>query len=391
MPSILDEAHTVESVASDHLGLRLSSAKSRTFCDGCSTTGRIKDCWLTSIWSRHSGRSMTVRMRRRFCSVNWMPGPRRSRRPFQRTRAAARDHPEPVERAAASIWHVPFDDMRKRSTTSHDGKICCPPAAASRRWRNCSNSGGASRSPTSVYWIERSLTRHGLPRTTLAAGADERRGNPPPKELFQARSECDPDERDAGDGPFRRLRLLPVSRGARRRCPTLQVGSPFDYPRQVAIDLSCAICPIRGVKPEFERWTGTHDPAYVERTMGTPLPCLPAMTLLRRTAPAWQIGLASRDLAAVQPGRWDPSPSIVGAIQGQSARCAARDRQFLAGRRRPGRYPAERDHHAAALQRSRSTAAPGPTRGDSCCGRKSRYGLPVAGSDHQACGRGSAG
>ncbi len=290
---IFDEAHTMEAVASDHLGLRVTSGQvdynlrrlynDRTnkglLVDGISQAAQQQvdvcrtaademfsdlDYWFASQPSGFNGR---------------VAQPQVVANPLS---PCLVELAVMVKRRGEGI----SDEIKRQDYYAASDRLLAL-ADLLDRWLG-------QDLPETVYWIERSFDRFGMPRLSLSAapldvGAMLR------ERLFQAvpsvvmTSATLTTGRD--DFGFLQARVgLP-------KATTLKVGSPFDYARQVTLILVGDMPdPVRD-RADFERLTASMIERFVLRTQGHAFALFTSYESLRRAAERLAPILRRHDLA----------------------------------------------------------------------------------------------
>ncbi len=278
---ILDEAHTVESVAGDHLGFRLTSGQvdyvlrrlfnDRTHkgllvhenlvegqrqVDACRDAAEVQfgelDAWFTAQTAPFQGRVRQSEI-----------VPNRLTDPLMHLARTIRRHGQALD-----------DESRRQDLLAASGRLEHL-AEAFDQWR-CQSI------PDTVYWIERSATRRGWPRTSLAAAPLDvspilRR------DLFQPIASVILTSATLATGRPADFRFF-RSRIGIPACPTLRLGSPFDYRRQVELILVRGMPDPYREPAAYERWTAAMIQRYVARTKGRAFALFTSYEMLRRTA-----------------------------------------------------------------------------------------------------------
>ncbi len=243
---ILDECHTVESVAGDHLGIRLTSGQfdylfSQLYNDrtqkGLLVEKKLKGLQQQVDQCRFASSNLFADV------LDWweQKGPENGR--VQRPEIVDNPLSEPMERLARALkQQADAQDTeadRKDFESAHDRMLLL--AGGLRQWLKQEIDG-------SVYWLERSGSRRGFDRVTLAASPIDV-GETLRKELFQNKTINSVVMTSATlatgkDDTFKFFRSrIGLSGGL-----SVRVGSPFDYQKQAKLVL------VRGLPdPSTER------------------------------------------------------------------------------------------------------------------------------------------
>ena len=290
---MLDEAHTIESVASDHLGLRLSSGQvdyllRRLFNDrthkGLLVHERLVDAQRQVDGCRDAAAVFFAELDAWYAA---QPAPFNGR--VRHTEVVDDPLSEPLQRLARVIRRqgqaLP-DESRRQDLLAASNRLAAL-AETLQQWRR-------QETPDAVYWLERALTRHGLPRTTLAAAPLDV-GHILQEQLFQRVPSVILTSATLATGRQGSFDFFQSRVGA-AQAERLRLGSPFDFARQAQLIL------VRGMpdparEPEaFERWSAAMIQRYVERTDGHAFALFTSYEMLRRTAARLVDWTRQRDL-----------------------------------------------------------------------------------------------
>src|SRR4051794_15489775 len=256
---ILDEAHTIESVASDHLGISVTSgqieytlnklyndrtnkgllvhhglAKEQQQVDRCRA---LADEFFADLFDWRSKFPLPIRERSGEGSSN---GPNRGQAPSKPIRVsepgivANRLSPE-LDSLARQVKlagkKLSEESEQQDFFAAHDRLVAL--AAEIETWRTQAQKG-------SVYWLEAYQTRRGVPRLTLSAAPIDI-GPAMREQLFDkvptvimtsaTLSVGRSGERGSAATPFAFFK----SRVGLTQCDEVQVGSPFNYREQVEL------------------------------------------------------------------------------------------------------------------------------------------------------------
>ncbi len=405
---ILDEAHTVEGVASDHLGINVTSgqveyALNKLYNDRTNKgllvhhglfdeqqqvdrCRHLADELFGDLWQWKSDQRVPT---------STTPGSSRLGRgansPLRVAEPAIvanRLSPE-LESLARKVKQagkkLSDESEQQDFFAAHDRLIAL--AAEIETWRMQAQSG-------TVYWLESYQSRRGTPRLTLAAAPIDI-GPAMREQLFDkvptvimtsatlsvGRPSSDSlaaSERGRSSFDFFKSRVGVT------QCDEIQVGSPFNYREQVEFvtlrDMPDPASEERGaVRKEVHRG----DPE-VRRPDRRPDVC--AVHKLRHAAPC---GRGHATLACVaqssapEPGRRHAANATPRTVQNRSAGRPLWHRQFLARCRCAGRRAANGHHRQAAVCRTGSSAAESPAGCHPRGGRQSVSRLSASGSRDQ--------
>ena len=208
---IFDEAHTIEAVAGDHLGLSI-------------TNGQV-EYTLRKLYNDRTNRGLLVHHKLGDAQKEvWECRDRAERFLRERGRVAGRaaegqrpgppagHRRQPAERRAAKARRHAAAARPSRSNSPSSGRTSPPRPTGWRRLPRASTTGWASRLPDSVYWIDRGFSRSRLRITLAAAPIDV--GPVLREHLFAKVPTVDHDQRHAGHR--RRQPSIDVLRVARR-------------------------------------------------------------------------------------------------------------------------------------------------------------------------------
>jgi ATP-dependent DNA helicase DinG len=260
--AVFDEAHTLEAVAGEHLGLRLTSGQFEYLFNrlvnerttrGLLVYHRLDDAIHQVQRARFAARDFFERV------ADWQD---RHGAANGRLRQAV-DWPdtllEEVRKLASAIGRgaetVDGEEQRIELTAAQ-GR-CDALAASLETWQRQSAAG-------SVYWIETgegARSRVALAAAPLDVGPSLRR------ELFEKVPTCVLTSATLSVGTPPRFDFLKERIGL-NRCESLQLGSPFDYPRQVKIHLPKNLPDPSDDPVGFERLAIRAIPHYLEMTHG---------------------------------------------------------------------------------------------------------------------------
>lgn len=291
---ILDECHTIESVAGDHLGIRVTSGQfdylfGRLYNDR-TQKGLLVDKDLKGLQQQVE--------RCRFAATNlfadlldWWEssGPKNGRV----NHPDLVDNPlsDPMENLALALKQQADaqdnESDRKDFESAHDRMLAL--AGGLRQWLQQEVDG-------SVYWLERTGSRRGLDRITLAASPIDV-GETLRRELFQSemiRSVVMTSATLATgtDDKFKFFRSrVGLSSGL-----SLRVGSPFDYRKQAKLIVVKDLPDPSSNREEFERELPGQIKRFAGHTQGHAFVLFTSYDLLRRCAQSLMGWLSENDL-----------------------------------------------------------------------------------------------
>jgi ATP-dependent DNA helicase DinG len=290
---IFDEAHTLEAVAGDHLGISVTWGQAQFILNklyndrankGLLVKGKLRDA-----------QDMTVDCHTRadelFEDVIQL-----SRQPAHRSGRILK--PNLIEnrlspallKLARELRQIAkgIDDESERLnfTSAHDRLTAL--AGELTHWIE-------QRSEGFVYWIETTASRSGRPRVGLSAAPIEV-GPVLREELFEKTGSVVMTSATLATGQPPRFDFY-KSRIGLTRCQTLRAGSPFNFREQAQIILVPGLPDPTADKERFERQSIPLIQRYVERTDGHAFVLFTSYDSLRRAASALAPWLAERNLA----------------------------------------------------------------------------------------------
>ncbi|MCP4190334.1 MAG: DEAD/DEAH box helicase [Planctomycetaceae bacterium] len=278
---ILDEAHTIESVASDHLGLRIGS-------------GQV-DYVLRRLYNDRTNKGLLVQ-----------DGMTKAQQQVNRCRDAADDlfgdldhwyvsqssdfngrvhqpqivanalSPE-LDRLARMVSRIADgigDDAKRQDFVAASDRI----GVLSERiecWRR-------QETVDSVHWMERNQTRRGLPRTTLAAAPLDI-GTLLREQLFQQTKTVVMTSATLATGKTRSFDFF-KSRIGITQSKELRVGSPFDFSLQAELVIVHGMPDPNQERSEYERLAGVMIQRYVKESDGRAFALFTGYDMLKRVA-----------------------------------------------------------------------------------------------------------
>lgn len=291
---IFDEAHTLEAVAGDHLGLSLSFSQvqyllQRLYNDrtnkGLLVTRRDKQAQELVLECSHAAGELFEEILERVGRTSLRP--LRLEEPWD-----MEDTLGPVLRKLArrlrQLGKEINDESERLDFTSAEARVTALAEGLSQ-WLT-------QQLPEAAYWVEVSASRRGgRPRVVLAAAPIDV-GQTLREELF-AKTRCvvlTSATLTVGQPPqfdFFKTRL------GLTRCQTLQVGSPFDYRQQARLILVRGLPDPGEDREGFERASLAVIQRYLERTDGHAFVLFTSHEALRQAARGLTPWLAARNLA----------------------------------------------------------------------------------------------
>ena len=320
---VLDEAHTVESVAGDHLGLKVSIGQveyvlNKLYNDrtqkGLLVERQLKDCmkqvdvcrhaaddFFGELWEwgvRHGPDNGRV-------EIPELVGPKLSSELLVLARK--------IKRAGDAFDN---DVQRQDYTAAHDRLNGL--AGAIEAWRTQSETG-------QVYWIESREARRSTPRVSLGAAPLDV-GPELREQLYeqvssviltsatlsigsksaQARQRQNPGNRK-GDLRFEFFQ----SRVGLTQCRTLQLGSPFDYSSQASLITLPNMPDPSAERNEYEKACIEQIKHYVAKTDGRAFVLFTSYDMMRRVGSALTPWLAEWNLRLISQAEGIPRTQMV--------------------------------------------------------------------------------
>ena len=385
--AILDEAHTLEAVAGEHLGLQLSSLG--------------VDFTLARLYNERSQKGLLG-----VHNLN------EAIHQLQRTRMAADDFFDRVADwftanirglqrpgpRADRLARVLREELRKLSTAIGEGAkpIERPEhrvelVAAEERCRALATeiSTWIRQMPSdSVYWVE--VENKGRPRIRLAARRPWTWGQACASCCLSKVPTCVLTSATLCVGSPPKFDFI-KSRLGLTSAETLALGSPFDYARQVTVHMPKNLPDPSDQPDSFEQAAIRAIAHYLERTQGKAFVLFTSYKMLEAAARALDPLAGPTQHRPVRPKRRHAAFEDGRSFQGRHQQRHLRRGQLLARRGRPRRGTLERHHHPAAVFRTQPPPAGGAARGHPQPRRQPVHRVPGARSRDQAQARVSAG
>lgn len=290
---ILDEAHTLEQVAGDHLGLGI-------------TSGQVQFL-LNKLYNERTNKGLLVAARANQVQIRVLECQRRMEEFFDDvhsriahlSRGAGRVHqPNIVEnrlspvlvQLAKEVRQVAdqFDEDSKKQDylSAHDRLIAL--AGETTAWVEQQQAG-------SVYWVESTYARFGRPKITLSAAPIDV-GPALREHLFDKTRSVILTSATLSTGRQGAFDYF-KSRVGLTQSDTLKLGSPFNYREQARLVLVRGLPDPSAEKDRFEAACGPLLRKYIEQTDGHAFVLFTSYESLRRAAAELTPWLASKNLA----------------------------------------------------------------------------------------------
>ena len=307
--AIFDEAHTLEAVAGEHLGLKVS-------------TGQF-EYMLNRLASERTDKGLLA-----YHHLD------KAIRQVQRVRYAARDFFEGVDDWRAQKggangrlrsplgWHDSVsEELRKLATAIGEGKEQVETdeqkielGAAEERCLSMAGELGAwldQRVADSVYWVEADGTTR---RRISLASAPLDVGPTLNRDLFTQVPTCVLTSATMSVGAPPRFDFLKARIGL-TKCETLQLGSPFDYPNQVTLHLPRNLPDPTEANEEFERRAIRAIEHYLELSQGKAFVLFTSYRMMQQAAAALGPWFARRNIALFSQSDGVPRTKMVEAFK----------------------------------------------------------------------------
>ena len=292
---IFDEAHNLESVAADHLGLGVSSGQvefmlNRLYNDrtnkGLLKHHNLGDAQRLVVDCYHHAADF-------FSDLNDWHESQGTRRVREAGIVENRLSPALLKLARIVRTHalkIEDESQQKDFTAAHDRLKSL--AGDLEQWLK-------QQVPDSVYWLESSWSRRGSQRMTLSAAPIE--VGPLLRELlFEPMRSVILTSATltvGADNSFRFFRSRIGFDEGVDKADTKQLGSPFDFRRQAQLILVKGMPDPNLEKPRFEASCAEMIQRYVGRTDGHAFALFTSYELVRRTADRIRAWLSEHDLA----------------------------------------------------------------------------------------------
>jgi ATP-dependent DNA helicase DinG len=306
---IFDEAHTLEAVAGQHLGLNVTSGQveytlSRLYNE---RTNKGLLAYHQLYGAIEQARVVGHAARSFFEGVgSWYERkggePVRIRTPAGWPETLA----EELRRLSAAIAigadKVEAEEEKIELTAAQNR--CDTLAACLSGWLG-------QHVPESVYWVDvegRSRPRISLSSAPLDVGPTLRR------ELFERVPTCVMTSATLSVATPPRFDFLKARLGL-TACATLQLGSPFDYPRQVSIHLPRGLPDPSEQGVEFQRAAIRAIPHYLEMTQGKAFVLFTSYRMMKDAVEALTPWFAERDIALFAQSSGMPRSKMVDAFK----------------------------------------------------------------------------
>lgn len=295
---VFDEAHTLEAVAGDHLGISASSGQveytlNKLYNDR-TNKGLLVNQQAAGLETAHLQNAVLdcrYAAEEFFGDVyEWRVNQKdRNGRALQSDLFENKLSPA-LDSLARSVRHqareIEDESQKKDFTSAHDRLVAL--SGNIQQWVD-------QQIPDAVYWSEAFLTRRGGPRVSLAAAPIDV-GPVMREQLFdQTRSVVMTSATLAvgQGGSFEYFK----SRIGLTQSTTVRLGSPFDYQRQVKLIVVKGMPDPNRERDEYDRRCADMIKRYVERTDGHAFVLFTSYDMIRRVSRALLPWLSQRNLA----------------------------------------------------------------------------------------------
>jgi ATP-dependent DNA helicase DinG len=308
--AIFDEAHTLEAVAGEHLGLKVTSGQFEYALNRLHNEKTRKG--LLSYHRLHEAVEQVQRVRwaaREFFEgvLEWKERHGGSNGRLRQALDWPDTLAQELRRLAAAIdegiqWVEKAEEQRIELSAA--AERCRTLAVTLEAWMG-------QDVPDSVYWVEAEESarrRISLASAPLDVGPTLRRA------LFSRVSTCVLTSATLSVGAPPRFDFLKARLGL-TACETLQLGSPFDYPRQVTIHLPSNLPDPSDQSAEFERRAVRAIEHYLEQTQGKAFVLFTSYRMMKDVAAALAPWFAARNIALYSQSDGLPRSKMVEAFK----------------------------------------------------------------------------
>ena len=304
--AVLDECHTIESVASAHLGLKITNSQVQYTLNKLYNPATGRGLFIAMGLDRlrdrvHSAHTMIDQMV--FDLDNWMGRDRDTKRVHE---------PRIVTNLLSEILHELGGALLKIADNSEDASQRQDLMSAASRLEALSGDARAWVEQTDgecVYWLERSLSRRGDMRMEMHAAPIDI-SHRMREMLFQQVPSvimASATVSAGREGGFEFFQSRVGATGSR----TIQLGSPFDYKRQAEIIVVDDLPDPSSSRQQFEAALPELIKRYLLRTDGHAFVLFTNYGLLRSTAQKLQGWLAQQQLALYSQAEGTPRGTLL--------------------------------------------------------------------------------
>lgn len=290
---VLDEAHTVESVAGDHLGLSVTSGQieytlNKLYNDrtnkGLLVHHKLGDTQRRVLECHHASDEF-------FGDIfQWSQEQKSSNHRVHTPEIVENNLTPTLARLAQQVRgdadRIENENERQDLMSAHDRLVAL--AGEIERWR-------MQDVPDAVYWVERSWSRRSIPRLTLSAAPVDV-GPTLRESLFNSVRTVVLTSATLSVGKQPSFNFF-KSRVGLTQSDSLQLGSPFNYREQAKLIVVRGLPDPNQARDDFERLCSAMIKRYVARTDGHAFVLFTSYEMIRRVARDITPWLASNDLA----------------------------------------------------------------------------------------------
>ena len=290
---VLDEAHTVEAVAGDHLGLSITSGQveytlNKLYNDrtnkGLLVHHRLADTQHRVLECHHASDAF-------FGDIfQWSQEQEASNNRVHRPEIVENNLTPSLVRLAQQVRQdadgLDSDSQRQDLMSAHERLIGL--AGEIEKWR-------MQEVPGAVYWVERGWSRRGTPRLTLSAAPIDV-GPALRESLFNSVRSVVLTSATLSIGKLASFDFF-KSRIGLTQSDSLRLGSPFNYREQTKLIFVHGLPDPNQARDDFERLCAAMIKRYVAQTDGHAFVLFTSYEMIRRVARDITPWLTSNDLA----------------------------------------------------------------------------------------------
>ena len=309
--AIFDEAHTLEAVAGDHLGFRITNGQveyllSRLYND---RTNKGLLVYHGLLEAQHQAQRARLEAFEFFDAIRLWQGRQgstngRLRRPTALADTLGEELRKLASTIGADLEQVEAEEQRVELQSARER--CEVLAAGLRGWLD---QGDAE----AVYWIDLEADRGSRSRITLASAPLDI-GPILRRDLFDRVPTCILTSATLSVGSPPGFGFAKARVGL-TRCSTLQLGSPFDYRSQVTIHIPRGLPDPSEESSEFERAAIRAIPHYLAKTHGKAFVLFTSYRMLQEAARVLNPWFASQSITLISQGDGLPRSRMIKAFR----------------------------------------------------------------------------
>lgn len=308
--AIFDEAHTLEAVAGEHLGLRVSNAQVEY------ALGRLyHERSRKGLLAYHGLQDAMIQAKRAWAAsdaffdavVDWQARRGATNGRLRKPLPVADTLGEELLKLASAIGRGAEEiepEEQRVELVAAQGR-CEAIAASLSRWLG-------QEARDSVYWLDQESG--GRRRRITLASAPLDVGPTLRRDLFEKVPTCILTSATMSVGSPPTFAFAKARVGL-TRCGSLQLGSPFDYANQVTVHIPRDLPDPSDDPPEFERRAIRAIRHYLERSHGKAFVLFTSYRMLAEAARALTPWLAERDIALFSQGDGMPRSKMIEAFK----------------------------------------------------------------------------